>query len=200
MNFFFVLPVIIEMSACEIHQNNVAKKTIVLNVHFMRKCRRSHPKTTPSRFYFVALFSCDGTFCLSCLISTLWLQLQTSSEHQRQHGYSERVRFVEREITAGGACQGQFSARSFCHEQMESSTTGGSIDRGLHPRRKHSLREGRPGRFEGQIDGQEPWRGSAELALGGGVNGTAERSPSSGVPPRKHGARVCVVTPICLSR
>lgn len=125
MNFFFVLPVIIEMSACEIHQNNVAKKTIVLNVHFMRKCRRSHPKTTPSRFYFLALFSCDGTFCLCCLISTLWLQLQTSSEHQTQHGYSERVRFVEREITTGGACQGQFSARSFCHEQMESSTMGG---------------------------------------------------------------------------
>lgn len=42
---------------------------------------------------------------------------------------------------------------------------GGGIDRWLHPRRKHSLREGLLGRFEGQVDGQEPLRGSAELAL-----------------------------------
>lgn len=62
---------------------------------------------------------------------------------------------------------GNDSGRSMCGSvqlvrSVPSQTKSWSIDRRLQPRRKLFLSEGRPGRFEGQIDGQEPLSGSAQ--------------------------------------
>lgn len=202
--FFFFFQSLLKRLLAKSIRTTLQIKTVVLNVHFMRKCWRSHPKTTPSRFDFLALFSCDGTFRLSCPISTLWLELQTSSERQRRHGYSTRCRVSRLQVCGTGNKNGRSLSGSILGTFSLSRANGvvhggGASTAGCTLGGKTFRERGDWGGLRGGLMDRSHLRGSAELALGGGVNGTAERSPSSGVP-RKHGARVCLVTPICLSR